>query len=181
MNSPDRNQPSLSGWELPLFETKADAVKIICGSILGAVAAIYCFAAAASVKPDATASVLLCIFSMLVGWILGIAITPSSSGEKSRFSEYGKALVAAATGFLAGQLKDITTFLSLFFAKQTSEFSATAGLLAGCCFLIGLLFTFIFRSYVRGSAAELEEKRRKATTALREAVEKLAAVDRNDT
>jgi hypothetical protein len=93
-------------WEEPLFGSKADAVKIITGSILGVAAAIYCFRAASS-QADGTINVLLCIFSGLVGWVLGIVITPSSTREKSRFSEYGKALTAAAGGFFAGQLKDI--------------------------------------------------------------------------
>ena len=180
-NDEERSQSSKSGRDLPLFETTADAVKIGTGSLLGLAAVVYCFYAATNADSvKSVPSVLLCIFSLVVGWIMGIVMTPSSSGEKTRFSEYGKALAAAATGFLAGQYKDIIAFSREYFEKQPPELTAIAGLLAGCCFLIGLLFTFIFRSYVRGGDAELRGKRAKATIAAREAFEKLAAIDRND-
>jgi hypothetical protein len=115
-----------------------------------------------------------------IGWIIGIVITPSTTGEKTRFSEYGKTLAAVATGFLAGQYKDVIAFFKRYFDMQPAELATISGLLAGSCFLIGLLFTFIFRSYVRGSEAELRDKLSKATAAVREALEKLAAIDRND-
>ena len=176
MSDKPNDRTQATKWWCNLFATPTDAVKISAGSLFGLAAVGYCFYAAGASETDRSVpSVLLCIFSLVVGWIMGIVMTPSTSGEETRFSEYGKALAAVASGFFAGQYKEI---IALY--KGSAQLTPISGLLAGCCFLIGLLFTFIFRSYVGGSDAELQAKRAKATVVAREAFERLAAVDRND-
>jgi hypothetical protein len=62
-----------------------DRFKLLAGFSLGTVAYGYCLLMAWTVGPGPYLQVLLCLFGGVLGWIIGIAITPADAGEKKLF------------------------------------------------------------------------------------------------
>ncbi|WP_421657339.1 hypothetical protein [Leptothermofonsia sp. ETS-13] len=52
-------------------------------------------------------NVLFLFCGGLLGWILGILITPTSDVERTKFSEFGKAIATFLTGFLVAKIERI--------------------------------------------------------------------------
>jgi hypothetical protein len=82
-----------------------------------------------------------------IGWILGIFITPTSADEKSNFSQYGKTITSFITGFLLAKIEKIFDLI----VKERGDLSdvfVLRSLLFIVSFALGILCTFIWRSYV---------------------------------
>jgi hypothetical protein len=82
-----------------------------------------------------------------IGWILGIFITPTSADEKSNFSQYGKTITSFITGFLLAKIEKIFDLI----IKERGDLSdvfVLRSLLLIVSFALGILCTFIWRSYV---------------------------------
>lgn len=158
-----------------IFQNHADFFKIGSGYVLGAVAFGFCLYAASTVGSQPYFQVLLCVFGGLLGWVVGIFITPLNEGEKKQFSEYAKAISAVFSGFLLAKLESVVQ------ATPAGAFGGdillTRSLLFFSCFLVGTLFTFMGRRYVRGTEAEQQAKRQKAIEELQDAVNKLNAIN----
>ena len=92
-------------------------------------------------------NVLFLFCGGLIGWILGILITPISDTEKSRFSEFGKAITAFLTGFLLSKVERIFE-LTIRDKSDVSDVFIGRSLLLVVAFALGILLTFIWRSYV---------------------------------
>ncbi len=45
---------------------------------------------------DPHLQVLISIMGILLGWIIGLYVTPTTAGEKEKFSDFGKTLTALA-------------------------------------------------------------------------------------
>ena len=96
---------------------------------------------------------LLLISGGLIGWIAGVLITPLSAGEKTDFSEYGKAISTFLGGFVVAKLD------KLFELSITNSGGAVTELMIGrlllfvSAFALGALFTFIWRRYISGPIA----------------------------
>ena len=80
---------------------------IIIGYFLGLVAAGFLFWSCFSIGNSPQLNILFLFSGGLIGWILGILITPISDIERSRFSEFGKAIATFLTGFLLAKIERI--------------------------------------------------------------------------
>ena len=94
---------------------------------------------------------MLFVFGALLGWTVGILITPEKSQEGA-FSAYGTAIMTFITGFLVAKIDRI------FEVKIEGNPNFVNGefvfrvLLGGSAFVLGVLCTFIWRTYVSGVA-----------------------------
>ena len=156
-----------------LTEKEADAIKIGGGTVLGAVVVGYCVYVAGNSGPNPFHQVLICAFGGLLGWVVGILLTPLDDGEKKQFSEYAKGVSTLLSGFALAKLESLASLLPP--NLLTGDLGLTRVLLFSSCFLVGTLFTFIGRRYVRGSEAEHQAKRQKLVGELEESLRKLRA------
>ena len=151
---------------------KDEFFKIAAGYILGATAVIYClYVAATGTQP--ILQVLLCILGAALGWIAGILITPLNSKERKRFSEYAKAVAAFLSGYVIAKFDVVAQASVIEMAKSNSELFFTRSLVFSICFSVSMLFTFIGRSYIHGTDAEMRTKRDKAIREIDEALQTL--------
>ena len=160
-----------------IFDSKADFFKIGSGYALGAIAFGFCLYAASTVGALPFLQVLLCIFGGLLGWVIGILITPLNEGEKKQFSEYAKAVTAVVSGFVVAKIDAVSQSALSAMANSNGELLLTRSLLFFSCFLVGALFTFMGRRYVRGPEEEMRTKRHKAVGELKELLEKLTVLN----
>ena len=148
--------------------------KIGLGFLLAAGIAVYVFVIAIQGVILEHVFPLLCITGGLLGWILGIFLTPLDRGEKDQFAEYGKAVSALVAGFVAGKIDDILGS-SIVQSMMTDTPSVAAGTLAFIIFFgLGTLATFIGRKYVKTDEEKRQEQRRKAFEEVDKALQKLS-------
>jgi hypothetical protein len=113
---------------------------------LGMVYAALAMKTPADVSPRQLNLVIL-IAGGLVGWLVGMLITPVAPKEQAIFSETGKALSTFVTGYLVAKIDRIFDIAM----KQDGNVN---GLLVGrllmfvSMFALGALATFVWRSYV---------------------------------
>lgn len=70
-----------------------------------------CFLVAPTWQAGAV-SLLLGIVGLLIGWIVGVALTPYSQEEKYQFSTYTKAIGVFASGYVAAKIDRIFEYLT---------------------------------------------------------------------
>lgn len=132
---------------------KVDRFKITTGYVLGAAAYAGCFAIAAQLE-HWWLNVLLCLFGGILGWSIGMFISPLNPDERREFSEYGKAVSAFIGGFAIAKLEAVFTAIT---AKDLLTMTAGARwLLFGTTFCLGLQFTFVGRRYFRSPQAPVK-------------------------
>lgn len=106
-----------------------------------------CAAWALGQSPQSTAiNFLLCIFGGVLGWVVGILLTPKSDEEAQNFQKVGGAILSFVTGYLVSKA-DIL-FKQATEQKADMDAMLGKGLLFGSAFLVGALFVFVGRSYV---------------------------------
>lgn len=92
-------------------------------------------------------SILIVLCGGLIGWVVGILMTPQSPGEKSNFSEYGTAISTFITGYLVAKIDRI-------FDLAIKDRADINGVLIGrvlmfvSAFILGAGSTSIWRTYV---------------------------------
>jgi hypothetical protein len=87
------------------------------------------------------------LFGALLGWVTGILATPLGSAEQSQFSTYAAAISTFISGFLVAKLDKL---FELSVTKEAlTEVLLGRALIFASAFLLGALFTFIGRRYVR--------------------------------
>jgi xanthosine utilization system XapX-like protein len=114
--------------------------------VLGIVYAALAMKTPADVSPRQLNLVIL-ISGGLVGWVVGMLITPASAKEQAVFSETGKALSTFVTGYLVAKIDRIFDVAM----KQDQNVNALfVGrlLMFVSMFALGALATFVWRSYV---------------------------------
>lgn len=92
-------------------------------------------------------NLLVLITSGIVGWIVGILMTPATRSEKLQFSEYGKALSTFVTGYALAKFDKIFE-IAIARPEDVSDVVAGRFMLAISAFSLGILLTFIWRKYV---------------------------------
>ena len=92
---------------------------------------------------------LVLLFGAVLGWTTGILASPLNRTEQKRFSSYGTIISTFLSGFVVARFDQI--FDDAMTKDQVHRQSLEQALLFGSAFLLGLLCTFIGRSYVRGS------------------------------
>ncbi len=78
-------------------------------------------------------------------------MTPTSADEKAKFSEYGKTITSFITGFLLAKLEKIFELI-VQERGDLSDIFVVRSLLLIVSFFLGILCTFIWRSYVSPDA-----------------------------
>ena len=159
-------------WQLTkgIFGSPSDAFKILSSYAIGCGALVFCFYAAAR-GPNVVLQTMLCIFGGAIGWCLGLYLTPSSENERKQLSEAGKAFLAIVSGFGLGKAGEIVEQLKTWFPP--SEESAIRALLFLSTLMIGALFTYISRLFVKGDLETRREQRAKTIKELKDAINRL--------
>lgn len=156
-----------------LREHLADVFKIGASYLVGSVALAFCLFTAWRYNGGSYVQVLICILGGVLGWIAGLAVTPSSADEKKTFTEYGKVIATFLSGFGLAQLKGFLDWLQV--PEQATDDLIVKSLLFVCCFFIVGLFTYISRLHV-GEADALQKKREAIVQELSVQVAKLKAL-----
>jgi hypothetical protein len=114
--------------------------------VLGIIYAALAMKTPAELSPRQLNLVIL-IAGGLIGWVVGMLITPVSPKDQVIFSETGKALSTFVTGYLVAKIDRI-------FDIAMRQDTNVNGLLVGrllmfvSMFALGVLATFVWRSYV---------------------------------
>jgi hypothetical protein len=98
-------------------------------------------------------NVLILLSGGIIGWILGILISPNSPKEELKFSEFGKAIGAFLTGFLAAKIERIFE-LVIQKPSDVSDIFVGRSLVFVVSFGLGILFTFIWRTYIAPNSSQ---------------------------
>ena len=117
------------------------------GYLLAAVGAAALFWVASDLGASPKFNYLIVIGGGLTGWVIGILITPTSRGERAQFSEYGKAISAFVTGFVAAKIDKIFDLATKDGGGINEVFVGRLMLFASA-FALGVLMTFIWRRYI---------------------------------
>jgi hypothetical protein len=94
---------------------------------------------------------MLIVFGGLLGWTVGILISPERT-QQGAFSAYGTAILTFVTGFLVAKIERIFELKSKDDAHFVDAEFLYRILLGGAAFVLGVLCTFIWRTYVSGVA-----------------------------
>ena len=114
--------------------------------VLGIIYAALAMKSPADVSPRQLNLVIL-IAGALIGWVVGMLITPVSPKDQAVFSDAGKALATFVGGYLVAKIDRI-------FDVATNQNENVNGLFVGrllmfvSMFAVGVLATFVWRSYV---------------------------------
>ena len=92
-------------------------------------------------------NLVILISGGLVGWVVGMLITPVSPKDQAVFSETGKALSTFVMGYLVAKIDRI---FDVAMKKDENVNALFVGrlLMFVSMFALGILATFVWRSYV---------------------------------
>jgi uncharacterized membrane protein len=115
------------------------------GYPLGAALCITCIWVAFRMPPadEWWLNLLLCLFGLVLGWSVGVLLSPMTKIEETRFTSYGKALSAFVTGFVVAKLEFLLKDFS--FAHTNREVFIGRILLFAATLITGFQFTFMAR------------------------------------
>jgi hypothetical protein len=106
---------------------------------------IACFVIAFRMRPDEWwLNLLLCFFGGIVGWSVGVLLSPMTPSQKHAFAGYGKALSAFVSGFIVAKLEVLLKPFGGTIDVHNVVFIGRV-LLFGTTFFLGFQFTFVAR------------------------------------
>jgi hypothetical protein len=118
---------------------------ILFGYVLGGLMYIACFVIAFRMRPDEWwLNLLLCFFGGIVGWSVGVLLSPMTPSQKHAFAGYGKALSAFVSGFIVAKLEVLLKPFGGTIDVHNVVFIGRV-LLFGTTFFLGFQFTFVAR------------------------------------
>ncbi len=88
------------------------------------------------------------VLGAMIGWVLGIVVTPYDRTESSRFAQVAKIVSVFLSGYLVAKIDPLVTRLLAPELILQPVNGARAVLLLGGL-LSGLIVTFVFRTYAR--------------------------------
>lgn len=163
--------------DLGPFQSGADAFKIGASYMFGTASIAYCLYAAATEGTAHHLQILICILGGIIGWILGLYLTPDSESEKKRFGDAVKIVAALATGFGLGKADELILWMKPYFANGPQDLMSLRTLLFSCCLLIGGLFTYISRLHIRDELEKQKQQRERLLLQAKETLEKLLQIN----
>lgn len=169
--------PSTKQQDLGPFQSGADAFKIGASYSFGLASIGYCLYAAATEGTAHYLQILICIFGGIVGWILGLYLTPDSESEKKRFGDAAKVVASLTAGFGLGKADELLLWLKPYFTDGPQDITSLRTLLFLCCLLIGSLFTYISRLHVRDETEKQKQQRENLLLQVQENLEKLVKIN----
>ena len=92
-------------------------------------------------------NILILLTGGVIGWIVGIIITPTTRNERTQFSEYGKALSTFVTGYLLAKVDKVFE-LTVTKAGDVNDVFLGRMMMFASAFALGILLTFIWRKYI---------------------------------
>jgi MFS family permease len=123
--------------------------KLISSYIIGATILIAMIIAAFVFPPqkqDSWMSLMLLIAGISVGWIIGIVISPYTTGEKTKFESYMKAVASFLSGYVVAHLNDlIKHIMKPEFLDNPLHLFQLILLFAGFC--VSLVVVYYTRQY----------------------------------
>ena len=126
---------------------KVDRFKLISGYVLGGLAYAACFFIAARI-PAWWLNIPICLFGGILGWCIGMLVSPLNPEERREFTDYGKAVSAFVGGFVIAKFDfayaGATTKVLLADPTNVGRL-----LLFGTSLCLGFQFTFVGRRYFR--------------------------------
>lgn len=125
--------------------TKLSAATTI--AVLFGLSLIYLSFTTSTVVESSTLNVLVAITGMMLGWVIGVVITPYSTNEKSRFAVYARAFSVFLSGYLVGKIDAGVTALFNPDLWANHAFLAFRVLLFVSSLLVGILIAFMYRQY----------------------------------
>ncbi len=99
-------------------------------------------------------SVALLVFGTTVGWVVGTALSPRDTNEKTEFSTYIKAFAAFGTGYGAAKIDGLVEAV-LNPDALLHPLSGVRMLSVVSAFLIAMLMTFVVRSPDEAASAPI--------------------------
>jgi hypothetical protein len=99
-----------------------------------------------STPQDHCLNIMLLIVALLLGWVLGILVTPYDGDEQKQFTNFSKAISAFISGFVVAKIDKLVEHIldPTVLADSLALFRLTL-FVAG--FLLALIITFIYRRY----------------------------------
>lgn len=101
-----------------------------------------------SAAQDQYVNLGLLVIGILLGWAVGIVLTPYTRTETSTFAQVTKVVSAFLTGYLVAKVDPLVTRLLTPEMLLQPVNGARLVLLVGG-FLVGAIVAFVFRSYAR--------------------------------
>lgn len=115
------------------------------GYIFGLLVYITCFVIAVFMRPQEWwLNLLLCFFGGLVGWSVGVLLSPMTASQKETYAGYGKALSAFVSGFVVAKLEALLKTIGGTPALYNPLLIGRL-LIFGTTFFLGFQFTFVAR------------------------------------
>jgi hypothetical protein len=93
-------------------------------------------------------NVLVALFGLAVGWLVGIALCPLTKDEGALFAGYASAVSAFVTGYAAGKVDDLVKYL--LYPQNFTRKRALHGLLFLVTFVVALIVVFEYRYWGAG-------------------------------
>ena len=152
-----------------------DEEKLAIGSLLGLLVLAATLTLSFFSAQPWSVNVALCLAGSSIGWLAGIFATPFGDDEKTAFTDLAKGFLALGTGFLLAKFDKIMVDGIDLFSKSHPEVLVLRLALFATSFVIGFLFTLIFRLYGVDEAERKARKLAKLAAEAKRACEKLAA------
>ena len=122
--------------------------KIIGGTVTAAIlgGALVVLAFYVGQGTEARAPLLVLVTGASAGWLLGVVVSPYDSRETKAFPKYVGAVSAFVSGYVVSKFDRVLENLLQpeFVTSAIGAFRLLGGL---CALLLGLLVTYIYRSY----------------------------------
>lgn len=116
------------------------------GYVVGAGFYIAAFVIAWQLEGVRSLNLLTCLFGGVLGWNVGVLLSPRDPKEKGEFAEYGKAISAFVTGLVVAKL-DVLFSAGELKALLADPVSTGRLLILGITFGCAFQFTFIYRRH----------------------------------
>jgi predicted permease len=100
-------------------------------------------------KAATAMNIVVIVFGVSGGWLLGIVVSPYSKKEQSRFTALSKAVAVFGSGYAVGKIDKLIEKL----LDPTLVLESVHGfrlLSAASALLLALIVTFVYRQYARG-------------------------------
>jgi hypothetical protein len=92
-------------------------------------------------------TMMLLVFGALAGWTVGILMTPEAA-NRGAFTAYGTAIITFSSGFLLAKVERVFELKTKDNAAFIDRHFLFGILVFGAAFVLGVLCTFVWRSYV---------------------------------
>jgi hypothetical protein len=159
-----------------VFRSAADKFKIVASYSIGGLATIFCLYAAVADGSRPYIQLLLCILGGATGWCIGLYLTPTDDGEKKQLSEAAKLFLTLLSGIGIAKFDKLQEVIAEWAPAAEPE-SPLRILLFLCTMVLGALFTYISRLFVKGSEEAIRVQRAKALADLQKNLAKLESLN----